>query len=69
MGAIAYFVYKGVYYIVHMNLISIVFSVAFGVAAYGIALILLGGMSEEEVRSLPKGHALVRFFGRKIHIM
>lgn len=68
MGAIAYFVYKGVYYIVHMNLISIVFSVAFGVAAYGIALILLGGMSEEEVRSLPKGHVLVRFC-RKIHIM
>lgn len=68
MGAIAYFVYKGVYYIVHINLIGIVFSVAIAIAAYGIALVLLGGMNEEELRSLPKGDAFVRIC-RKIHIM
>lgn len=68
MGAIAYFVYKGVYYIVHINLIGIVFSVVIAIAAYGIALVLLGGMSEEELRSLPKGDVFVRIC-RKIHIM
>lgn len=68
MGAIAYFVYKGVYYIVHVNVVSIIFSVLFGVAAYGIALILLGGMNEEELRSLPKGHVLVKLC-RKFHLM
>ena len=54
MGAIAYFIYRVVYYVIHINLIGIIFAVIFGVAAYGVILILLGGMNEEELRSMPK---------------
>lgn len=68
MGAVAYFVYKGVYYIIHSNLASILISVVLAVAVYGLALVLMGGLSEDEMRSLPKGHVLVRFC-RKLHIM
>lgn len=68
MGAVAYFVYKGVYYIIKSNLVSILFSVVFAVAVYGLVLVLMGGMTEEEMHSLPKGHVLVGFC-RKLHIM
>ncbi len=68
MGAIAYFVYKGVYYIVHINVIAILFSVVFGVAAYGIGLVLLGGLTEEEMLGFPKGQLLVRIC-RKFHML
>ena len=68
MGAVAYFVYKGVYYMIKSNLVSILFSVVFAVAVYGLVLVLMGGMTEEEMRSLPKGHVLVGFC-RKLHIM
>lgn len=68
MGAIAFFVYKGVYFVVHSNLISIIFSVVFAVASYGIGVVLLGAMDEEELRSLPKGYLLVKLL-RKMHIM
>ena len=68
MGAVAFFIYRAVYYIVHMNLIAIIFAVVVGVLTYGIVLILIGGMSEDELRSMPKGHLLVAFC-RKIHIL
>ncbi len=68
MGAVAYFVYKGVYFILHSNLASILVSVVLAVAVYGLALVLMGGLNEEEMRSLPKGHVIVRFC-RKLHIM
>ena len=68
MGAIVYFIYKGSYFLIHSNLVSVMISVVAGVAAYGIALILMGGISEEEMYSLPKGSVLVRLC-RKFHML
>ncbi len=68
MGAVVFFFYRAVYYIVHINLIAILFAVLAGVITYGIVLILIGGMREEELLSMPKGHLLVKLC-RKIHIM
>lgn len=68
MGVIAFFVYKGVYFLVKSNLVAIIFSVVIAVAAYGVGMILLGGLTEEELRSFPKGQLIVRLC-RKLHLL
>jgi len=38
------------------------------VVVYCVALLLLGGLTEEEILSMPKGHAIVKFL-KKVHLL
>jgi len=60
MGALAWVVYHGMYLLTESNIISIVPAVVLAVAVYFVLLVLLKGMTEGELRAMPKGYLLVK---------
>ena len=68
MGAIIFFVYKVLYYLIGSNAAATIFSIVLGIIVYAVAIIAFGGIEEEELYNLPKGYLLVRFY-RKIRFM
>ena len=45
MGAVAVFVYKGLYVLIHSNTLATLSAIIVGVIVYGIAILLRGGIS------------------------
>ena len=68
MGAIAYGVYQGLYYLSGINIISLAASVIAGCIFYFILIIRWKAVSEDELRSMPKGQLLIRI-AKKTGIM
>lgn len=68
MGVCTFVVYKLIYMGVKSNAISTVLSICVAVAVYGILLIKLGCLTEEELREMPAGTRLLGVF-RKLHLM
>ena len=60
MGVIAYGVYALCFLVSKNNLVSIIVSILFAVVVYAVALLLLKGLTEEEIRKFPKGYLLVQ---------
>lgn len=68
MGIAVWGVYHGTYALVSSNVIALVFAVVLGAVAYFVLEILFGGVSEEELRGMPKGYLLVKA-ARKMRLM
>ncbi len=68
MGVAAFGVYQGVYYLIKINIVALLLAVMIGAALYFILVIRWRAVSEEELRSMPKGYLLVRI-ARKTGIM
>ena len=68
MGVIAYGAYTLCYLISKNNLISIIFAIALAVVTYAVALLLLKGLSEDEIRKFPKGYLLVQV-AKQLHLL
>lgn len=68
MGAAAYGAHKGLMILVKNNTIATLAACAVAVLIYGVALLLLKGLTEEELRGFPKGHLLVKI-AKKLHLM
>ena len=60
MGIVAFGSYSLSYLIIKSNLICIVLSIGCAVITYAVALLLLKGLDEEEIRNFPKGYLLVK---------
>lgn len=68
MGAAAFGIHKGLMLAVKSNTIATLAACAGAVLVYGIALLLLKGLTEEELRGFPKGYLLVKI-AKKLHLM
>lgn len=68
MGAAAFGVYKGVTLIIKSNLLGTIFAVLAAIAVYGVLLIKLRCVDEEELYSMPGGAKVIRL-SRKLHLM
>lgn len=68
MGAAAYGIYHGLYMLIPVS--RLVLLIAIGVAAcvYFVVLLLIGGVSEEELKAFPKGTMLVHY-AKKFHLL
>ena len=68
MGLAAYGVYYGLYLLIPVNAVCLV--VAIGVAAivYFVLLIIIGGITKDDLNSFPKGATLVRV-ATKMHLL
>lgn len=64
MGAAAYLVYKGIYFVIHINAIATFISIIAAVCVYAVALLLLRGLTEEELYAFPKGTMIIRVLRR-----
>ncbi len=68
MGAVVYASYKLVYMYLESNTLGVALSICLGVGVYFVVLILIGGITAEELEEMPKGRLLVRVF-KKCRLM
>lgn len=68
MGVAVYLSYQLALYLFRVNAIATVFSIFIGVIVYAVVLLLLKGLTEEEILKFPKGAVLVRL-ARKMHLL
>jgi len=64
MGALTWAVYQGMYLLTESNVISLIPAIAVAVMIYFTLLILFRGMTESELRAMPKGYLLVKIAKR-----
>ena len=60
MGAVVYAAYFVCHKVSHSNAVSTVIAVLVGMIVYAAALLLIKGLTEEELHSFPKGELLIR---------
>lgn len=68
MGAAVWLMYRLMLYLFRANAIATIFSILTGIIVYGIVLLLLKGLREEEILKFPKG-ALVVQLAKKMHLL
>lgn len=68
MGAAAWVVYYGVYQLLPSNLVALALSVVIAVMVYFVVLIKIGGLTEKELKAMPKGTGFIRI-AKKAHLM
>jgi stage V sporulation protein B len=68
MGVAAWFIYFLLYKICASNAISLVVAIVFAVVIYAVLMLLLHGLTENELRRFPKGDMLVRL-AKRVHLM
>lgn len=64
MGAITFGVYKISYMVVNINAVACMLAIFVAIVAYALSLLLIHGISEEEVLMLPKGEKIVSLLKR-----
>lgn len=68
MGVAAYGVYTLVHSVINSNTISVVAAICVAIIVYGVTVVLMKTMSEEEMLEMPKGRTLLRI-AKKLHLM
>lgn len=68
MGFAVFGMYKGFVALTSSNMISCALSILFGAIIYGLVLLILKGVDEEELLSLPKGSIIVSAL-KKMHLL
>lgn len=68
MGLVVYVVYQLVNLIINSNLIATVLSIICGVVIYFVLMLLLRGITESELRRVPKGNVIIAI-SKKMHLI
>lgn len=68
MGVISFFVYKGIMAFVPVYGIGLVGAVLAAILVYAFFLVLFKGVNEEELKAMPKGELIIKFY-KKLHLM
>lgn len=68
MGGITFFAYKIIYKILPSTVISLALSIVIAVAVYGVLIIIMKAVEEEEILEMPMGARIVRVC-KKIHLL
>ena len=68
MGGVARGVFEGLLLLIKSSRIAVIFAIVVAVPVYFIALLLLRGLNEEELRAFPKGHLLAKL-AKKLRLL
>ncbi len=68
MGAAAFGIYQGVYYVIKLNRISVVIAIGISAVIYFVLIMKFGAVNEAELKAFPKGAMLVRI-AKKMHLL
>ena len=68
MGVVVWLVYRLFLYLLRSNLIATLVSIVAGVFTYATLLLMLKGLTEQEILRFPKGRTLVKL-ARKMHLL
>ncbi len=62
MGGVCFAAYKGLFALLNSNTIATLLAILLAIIVYGLVMLLIGGIKEEDLRSMPMGGKLVRMF-------
>ena len=68
MGAVVFGIHKLVMMTLKSNAIGVVLSIGIGAVVYFILLIVTGGITQKDMREMPKGHLMIRV-AKMLHLM
>ena len=68
MGVISYIVYFILYKACHIEIIAFILAAIIAVISYAVALLLLKGLTEDELRHFPKGTLIIKV-AKKCHLL
>lgn len=68
MGIFTWLIYSGIYILSESNMISTLSAIVVAILIYGVSLLLLKGVNEEELYDFPMGRTLVRI-SKKLHLL
>lgn len=68
MGAVVFGIYHGLMLVIPVSRLVLLVAIAVGMCVYGAILLLIGGVTEEELWDFPKGELLVRI-SKKLHLL
>ena len=68
MGVISYIVYFILYKVCHIEIIAFILAAIIAVISYAVALLLLKGLTEDELRHFPKGTLIIKV-AKKCHLL
>ncbi|MCM1267407.1 MAG: polysaccharide biosynthesis protein [Bacteroidales bacterium] len=68
MGAVVYGIYHGLMLLVPVSRLVLLVAIAVGVCVYGVIMLLIGGVTEDELWEFPKGGTLVQI-AKKLHLL
>ena len=68
MGAVTFGVYEGLFALTKIVAVSLVAAMLVAVIVYAVALLLLKGLTEEEILKFPKGTLIVKI-AKKVHLL
>lgn len=68
MGAAVYGVYHGLMLVIPVSRVVLLLAIGLGICVYGVILLLIGGVTEDELWNFPKGAFLVQT-AKKLHLL
>ena len=68
MGAVVFGVYHGLILLIPISRVVLLIAIGIGVCVYGAVLLLVGGVSREELQAFPRGYTLVHI-AEKLHLL
>lgn len=68
MGAVVFGVYHGLMLLIPVSRAVLLFAIGIGICVYGVILLLIGGVTEDELWNFPKGAMLVQT-AKKLHLL
>ncbi len=68
MGAAVFGVYHGLILLIPISRVVLLIAIGIGVCVYGAVLLLIGGVSREELLAFPRGYTLVHI-AEKLHLL
>lgn len=68
MGAVVFGIYHGLMFVIPVSRLVLLVAIAVGMCVYGVILLLIGGVTEDELWDFPKGELLVRI-AKKLHLL
>lgn len=68
MGGAAYGVYRLFYLVTHLLIFALILGMVIAVIVYFVALLLIGGVTKEELYGFPKGYILVEI-AERLHLL
>lgn len=68
MGAVVFGVYHGLMLLVPVSRVVLLLAISIGISVYGAILLLIGGVTEDELWNFPKGDVLVQIT-KKLHLL
>lgn len=68
MGVFVFFTYQGIIKLFDNNALGVILSIFIGVLVYGIFLLVLKALKEDEIKRLPKGNTILAL-SKKLHLL